>query len=229
MVWPLSSDLFRKGNPTRGNAAIVIALILGSLGYTSPLACSMLLLFHYDVNNFQTVASRLEFQCSPNLYGAHSSPRPVKNFLGPMLTTIVLSYKYGNKCLCHALWRIISVCNLLFQLPGLFDGCQFFFHGKFNYPTPSREELASLVKSGGGTILTREPRLYSLDDYPYTIPFHALPSSGLADCAIFVIYDDTCPEPPHVEAQRMTCLPVSWLLDSIASFSLLDKTLYLKH
>ncbi|BFY99083.1 hypothetical protein BsWGS_02123 [Bradybaena similaris] len=119
--------------------------------------------------------------------------------------------------------------NKYAQLPGLFDGCQFFFHGKFNYPTPSREELASLVKSGGGVILTREPRLYSLDDYPYTIPFHALPSSGLADCAIFVIYDDTCPDPPHVEAQRMTCLPVSWLLDSIASFCLLNKTLYLKH
>ncbi|CAG5118141.1 unnamed protein product [Candidula unifasciata] len=119
--------------------------------------------------------------------------------------------------------------NKYAQLPGLFDGCQFYFHGKFNYPTPSREELASLVKSGGGVILTREPRLHSLDDYPYTIPFHAPPTSGLADCAIFVIYDDTCPEPPHVEAQRMTCLPVSWLLDSIASFTLLDKTVYLKH
>lgn len=115
-----------------------------------------------------------------------------------------------------------------FQLPGLFDGCQFYFHGKFSFPTPTREELIGLVKLAGGTILTREPRLYSLDDYPYTVPFHALPSSDLADCSIFVVYDDICPDPPFVEAQRMSCLPVSWLMDSAASFSLQNKTVYSK-
>ncbi|KAH9520085.1 BRCA1-associated RING domain protein 1 [Bulinus truncatus] len=86
------------------------------------------------------------------------------------------------------------------QLPGLFDGCQFYFLGKFTYP--SREELIGLVKRGGGVILTREPRLHNLDDYPYTIPYHASEDSTLADCSIFVIYDDICPNPPHVEAQR---------------------------
>ncbi|CAL1525972.1 unnamed protein product [Lymnaea stagnalis] len=118
--------------------------------------------------------------------------------------------------------------NRLQQLPGLFDGCQFYFHGKFNSPTPSREELVSLVRLGGGVLLTREPRLYNLDDYPYTIPYHASGSSSLADCAIFVVYDDHCPNPPYTEAQRMSYLPASWLLDSAAAFTLLDKFLYLK-
>ncbi|XP_055879466.1 BRCA1-associated RING domain protein 1-like isoform X2 [Biomphalaria glabrata] len=112
------------------------------------------------------------------------------------------------------------------QLPGLFDGCQFYFLGKFSHP--SREELIGLVKLGGGAILTREPRLHNLDDYPYTIPYHAVETSTLADCSIFVLFDDSCPNPPYVEAQRMSYLPVSWLLDSIATFNLMDKTNYVK-
>ncbi|XP_059152920.1 BRCA1-associated RING domain protein 1-like [Physella acuta] len=122
-----------------------------------------------------------------------------------------------------------SRTNRLSQLPGLFDGCQFFFHGKFQPPTPSREELIGLVKLGGGVVLTREPRLHNLDDYPYTIPYHVDTNSSLAHCAIYVIYDDACSNPPYVEAQRMSYLPASWLLDSIATFSLLDKNCYLKH
>ena len=115
------------------------------------------------------------------------------------------------------------------QLPGLFDGCQFYFFGKFQYPTPSKEQLTQLAKLGGGVVLTREPRLYNLDDYPYTVPYHANSASSLSDCAIFVIHDDSCPNPPQVKAQRMSYLPASWMLDSIASFALLEKADYIKH
>ncbi|PIK60991.1 putative BRCA1-associated RING domain protein 1-like [Apostichopus japonicus] len=41
------------------------------------------------------------------------------------------------------------------QFPPLFDGCHFYIHGNFSPPTPPKEELASLLKLGGGTILTR--------------------------------------------------------------------------
>ncbi|GFR97895.1 BRCA1-associated RING domain protein 1 [Elysia marginata] len=119
--------------------------------------------------------------------------------------------------------------NRMKKLPGLFDGCQFYFQGKFQYPTPSKDQLVQLVKLGGGIILTREPRLHNLDDYPYTVPYHAASTSSLSDCTIFVIYDDSCPNPPHVKAQRMSYLPASWLMDCIASFALLEKMDYLKH
>jgi BRCA1-associated RING domain protein 1 len=47
---------------------------------------------------------------------------------------------------------------MFLQLPGLFDGCQFFFSGIFDPKTPQKEELIQLVKYGGGRILTREPK-----------------------------------------------------------------------
>ena len=56
----------------------------------------------------------------------------------------------------------------LFQLPGLFDGCQFYFDGSFVYPTPEKSELVALVKAGSGQVVTREPRLQIL--WPTTAP-----------------------------------------------------------
>ncbi|XP_050416492.1 BRCA1-associated RING domain protein 1 isoform X2 [Patella vulgata] len=104
------------------------------------------------------------------------------------------------------------------QLPGLFDGCQFYFHGIFEYPTPEKEQLMELVKAGGGKVLSREPKLQNLDEYPATVPYHAARNTRFTDCAIFIVHDTNLAYPP-INATRMCAVPASWILESIGSFA----------
>ncbi|XP_060064701.1 BRCA1-associated RING domain protein 1-like [Ylistrum balloti] len=111
--------------------------------------------------------------------------------------------------------------NSRLQLPGLFDGCQFYFHGKFEYPTPEKSELLDLVKAGGGLVLKREPKVGSLDESTLTVPYHADPDSDGAQCCVFVLHDNSVSF-SKINTRRMCSLPVSWLMDCISSFSLIS-------
>ncbi|XP_071102805.1 BRCA1-associated RING domain protein 1-like [Haliotis cracherodii] len=107
------------------------------------------------------------------------------------------------------------------QLPGLFDGCQFYFYGTFHEPTPQKEDLQTLVKSAGGKIFSREPKLQNIDDYDQTVPYHAEATSALKDCSVFIIHDKRVSY-PAIQSSRMCVLPANWIMDSIASFRLCD-------
>ncbi|XP_046552122.1 BRCA1-associated RING domain protein 1-like isoform X2 [Haliotis rubra] len=107
------------------------------------------------------------------------------------------------------------------QLPGLFDGCQFYFYGSFHEPTPHKEDLQTLVKSAGGKIISREPKLQNIDDYDQTVPYHAESTSALKDCSVFIIHDKRVSY-PAINLSRMCVLPANWIMDSIASFRLCD-------
>lgn len=107
------------------------------------------------------------------------------------------------------------------QLPALFDGCQMYLHGSFTRLPPSKEELAELLRLGGAHLLTREPRLSNLDEYDVTVPYHAQPGSSLVDCGVFIVHDGET-KVSNVEAQRMRTVPASWVIECIATFSLVE-------
>ena len=107
------------------------------------------------------------------------------------------------------------------QLPALFDGCQMYLHGSFTRLPPSKQELAELLRLGGAHLLTREPRLSSLDEYDVTVPYHAQPGSSLVDCGVFIVHDGET-KVSNVEAQRMRTVPASWVIECIATFSLVE-------
>jgi len=114
------------------------------------------------------------------------------------------------------------------QLPGLFDGCSFYLRGDFIPPTPARDEITLLVKTGGGTVLHREPKPETMALSEFVIPYHARADQRLAQCCFYVVHDDVNVQPQMCGARRCD-VPVAWLLDCIANFRLLDPAEYLKN
>lgn len=79
----------------------------------------------------------------------------------------------------------------------------------------------SLVKTGGGTVLKREPRLETVDQSELTIPYHARPGGQLASCSFYVVSTQT-EGGARMQGSRLCYAPIKWLVDSIADFQLLD-------
>ncbi|XP_064644196.1 BRCA1-associated RING domain protein 1-like isoform X2 [Lineus longissimus] len=107
------------------------------------------------------------------------------------------------------------------QLPRLFDGCKIYFSGSFRAPTPEKKELVQLAKSGGATVLNREPKLENVIPNDITVPYHAKSGSYLADCCYFIIHD------PNVKIKmqrhfRVCTAPTTWFMECITGFELLD-------
>lgn len=109
--------------------------------------------------------------------------------------------------------------NMQNQLPGLFNGCHFYLKGEFSYPTPDVTQVSKLIRLGGGTLLTREPKPESLDHLDQTVPYHAEEKSALANCNLFIIHD-VRDKPAALIGPRLCSAPASWLLDCIALFKL---------
>ena len=110
--------------------------------------------------------------------------------------------------------------RLLYKLqkaPGLFDGCEFYFSGSFNYPMPSKDGLIQLVLQAGGKVLNREPKE---DDAIFSscYPFHAPPNSVFGSCHILII-SQLC---DYQKTGNIAHLPASWILDSISCFRLIE-------
>ncbi|XP_038044952.1 BRCA1-associated RING domain protein 1-like [Patiria miniata] len=110
------------------------------------------------------------------------------------------------------------------QLPSLLDGCHFYLYSTFSPPTPSKDEIIQLIKNGGGRILNRQPK--PDDDIVQastTIPYHARAGSDLAACSYYIIHDHIGSRaPPRVRTGKLCTAPVSWLMDCISQFELLD-------
>ncbi|KAL9968227.1 hypothetical protein ACROYT_G026577 [Oculina patagonica] len=186
------------------------------------------------------------------------SPRTIKYLNGVLTGKWIVSYEWILKCLRHKTWvdeaphevrgtndatvdtpRRARI-NSLKQLPGLFDGCQFYFSGEFYPPHPSREDLTQMVKYGGGKILSREPkpdvdeslclptaresnkapnRVVTLAPVAY----HADPSSKQYRCTRYIIYDSLAEKKPHIWNTDSVCsMPLTWLMDCASNFAILE-------
>ncbi|XP_057709394.1 BRCA1-associated RING domain protein 1-like [Corythoichthys intestinalis] len=112
----------------------------------------------------------------------------------------------------------INQCSLL---PPLFDGCFFFLLGSFK--SPKKNELANLLREGGGQLLSRQPKPDS--DVTQTLnaaAYHAMPGSDQALCTQYIIFDQQGPHKPAVVRRgKVWSAPSSWIIDCIAAFQLL--------
>ncbi|KAM4609403.1 BRCA1-associated RING domain protein 1 [Polymixia lowei] len=162
---------------------------------------------------------------------------------GPMPTTLsalrgvlagcwVLRYSWAEACLQAGEWipeteheagegPRLSRINRRSLLPPLFDGCFFFLLGSFK--APLKEELAQLVREGGGQLLSRQPKPDS--DVTQTLnaaAYHALPGSDQALCTQYILYDPKVPHKPAVVRRgKVWSAPSTWFIDCIAAFRLL--------
>uniref|UniRef100_UPI00358F0E00 BRCA1-associated RING domain protein 1 n=1 Tax=Myxine glutinosa TaxID=7769 RepID=UPI00358F0E00 len=109
--------------------------------------------------------------------------------------------------------------NKLHQLPGLFDGCFFFFTGDFT--THNKHELVTLVQAGSGRVLNRRPRPESdVTQSEDAVAYHAPPGSDATFCTHYILYDKGRPA-GVVRCGKVWTVPSSWLVECILSFSLL--------
>ena len=112
--------------------------------------------------------------------------------------------------------------NYASRRPRLFDGCHIFLKGLFDKPYPSKMELTNLLKSGGATILRREPDPESIPPEEQRLPYHVEPESALSKCSHFIIYQEG-PKEPILKYDMSHCksLPLAWLLECIKNFALI--------
>ena len=121
-------------------------------------------------------------------------------------------------------------------MPRLLDGCSFFLRGIFKPPTPTKQDVIKLIELGGGKILHREPKVRDDDvrSFPSSpivtsiscapeVAYHAPANSTLSCCTEFILYDSmSCDQPKIVHSPVLRTAPVTWLMDCISSFELLD-------
>uniref|UniRef100_A0A4W3JTI0 BRCT domain-containing protein n=1 Tax=Callorhinchus milii TaxID=7868 RepID=A0A4W3JTI0_CALMI len=110
------------------------------------------------------------------------------------------------------------------QLPGLFDGCYFYFMGSFKIHV--KEDLVDLVKVGGGQVLARQPKPDSdVTQSINTVAYHAHPGSDQSFCTQYIIYDkDSNFIPEKVRLGKVWSTCSTWLIDCVKSFELLSVT-----
>jgi hypothetical protein len=112
--------------------------------------------------------------------------------------------------------------NYVSRRPRLFDGCHIFLKGLFDKPYPSKMELTNLLKSGGATILRREPDPESIPPEEQRLPYHVEPESALSKCSHFIIYQEGAKEPIlKYDMSHCKSLPLAWLLECIKNFALI--------
>ncbi|XP_061143428.1 BRCA1-associated RING domain protein 1 [Syngnathus typhle] len=112
----------------------------------------------------------------------------------------------------------INRCSLL---PPLFDGCFFFLLGSFK--SHKKDELAKLLRDGGGQLLSRRPKPDS--DVTQTLSaaaYHALPGSDQALGTQYIIFDRQGPHKPSlIRKGKVWSAPSTWVIDCITSFRIL--------
>lgn len=109
--------------------------------------------------------------------------------------------------------------------PRLFDGCYIYLQGQFKDPYWSKSEVINLLKSGGATILRREPDPEGIPPEEKKIPYHVGhgSTSELSQCAHFIIYQEGPKEPKmKYKMVHIKSLPMAWLVECIKCFSMVD-------
>ncbi|XP_032424621.1 BRCA1-associated RING domain protein 1 [Xiphophorus hellerii] len=159
-------------------------------------------------------------------------PTTYSTLLGLLAGCWVVKYSWVKACLQAGKWlpeaeheagegpqrSRINRCSLL---PPLFDGCFFFLLGSFKGTT--KDELAKLLREGGGQLLRRQPKPDS--DVTQTLnaaAYHAEPGSDQALCTQYIIYNPQGTyKPAVVRRGKVWSAPSTWITDCIAAFSLL--------
>ncbi|KAG7154851.1 BRCA1-associated RING domain protein 1-like 2 [Homarus americanus] len=109
-----------------------------------------------------------------------------------------------------------------YKRPGLFNGCHMFLWGNFSDPYPSRKELETLIKAGGGIVLAREPNPESIPEKEQTVPFHSNVDDPLGNCSHYILYQEGNSEPQiKYDMAHIKSLPLIWLYSCIERFQLL--------
>ncbi|KAJ9597813.1 hypothetical protein L9F63_011308 [Diploptera punctata] len=118
--------------------------------------------------------------------------------------------------------------NVEKQLPGILNGCHIFFAGLSsdftvdNYKL-TKADMLSLIRSGDGIILSREPDPEGIPLSECTVPYHASSGSSLSKCSHYIIYRRGRDEPKlKYNMAHIKSLPLQWLLNSLESFTLVE-------
>ena len=109
--------------------------------------------------------------------------------------------------------------------PKLFDGCYIYLRGQFKTPYWSKYDIMTLLKSGGATILKREPDPEGIPPDEMKIPYHVryCEDLRLSQCAHFIIYQEGPKEPKmKYKMVHIKSLPMAWLVECIKCFSMVD-------
>ena len=110
------------------------------------------------------------------------------------------------------------------QQPGLMAGIHFYLTSNLQSgPGLAREDLATLIKLTGGRLITREPDPEGIPEDEVSLPHHASHDSALAQTSHVLLYRAGEGEPLiKYNMNHVKSLPVSWLVNSIRSGSLVD-------
>ncbi|KAG6460697.1 hypothetical protein O3G_MSEX012158 [Manduca sexta] len=112
------------------------------------------------------------------------------------------------------------------QLPGLFDGCHFYFH---NFNTKyeisksivvTKALLSKLVTDAGGIVLRRVPNPESIPEQEKLVPYHAKRDGKLAICSHYIIFKDMYE--PMYNMRHLKALPIGWLIECIEKYELCE-------
>ncbi|XP_063371558.1 BRCA1-associated RING domain protein 1-like [Cydia amplana] len=112
------------------------------------------------------------------------------------------------------------------QLPGIFNGCHFYFHS-FNtkYKISDKIEvtkaiLSKLVMDAGGVALRRAPNPESIPEAEKLVPYHAQRDGKLYNCSHYIIYKDMYE--PLYNMAHLKALPIGWLIECIEKYQLCE-------
>lgn len=118
--------------------------------------------------------------------------------------------------------------NAVQQLPRLLDGYHVFLHGTFSHPYPRKGQLIRILRSGGATVLSREPDPELIPDGEQKIPYHAPKSGPMSTCSHVIMYQESSSSEPLLkyDMRHLKSLPAAWLFDSINNFAIADSAKY---
>lgn len=112
------------------------------------------------------------------------------------------------------------------QLPGIFDGCYFYFHnfvGKYEITKKivvTRAILTKLITNAGGVFLRRAPNPEAIPEEEKVVPYHAKKGGKLVNCSHYIIFKDMYE--PMYNMQHLKALPVGWLIECIEKYELCE-------
>ncbi|XP_061725893.1 BRCA1-associated RING domain protein 1-like [Cydia pomonella] len=112
------------------------------------------------------------------------------------------------------------------HLPGIFNGCHFYFHN-FNtkYKISNKIEvtkaiLSKLVTDAGGVALRRAPNPESIPEAEKLVPYHAQRDGKLYNCSHYIIYKDMYE--PLYNMAHLKAMPIGWLIECIEKYQLCE-------
>ncbi len=87
----------------------------------------------------------------------------------------------------------------------------------------TRSDIITLVKSGGGVILTRQPDPEAIPANENTIPYHAPRDGSLTATSHIILYAPGKGEPEmKYNMKHCKTLPVEWFIQCVVNWRLID-------